>query len=161
MKRQLFLLALFFVVAPGYGQFQAIMKNAYSGDEKTYKVWSDGENYRYEFNENGETRIMILRPPENKAYLLMPENKNFITLACDDWFTLMNDPVQGSLHFADQEDVIEKMEGHEELSGYNCVKTAYYAIYKSGEEVLTNVVWFSEDLNFPVRVSHEVCFCFL
>ncbi len=153
MKRQLFLLALFFVLAPGYGQFQATMKNAYSGEEKIYKVLSDGENYRYEFTENGQTGILIFRPAENKTFLLMPEKKTFLTRACDDMYTLMNDPVQGSLHFADPKDVSEKITGHEKLSGYDCVKKAYYMTYDNGEKVLTNVVWFSEDLNFPLKIT--------
>lgn len=153
MKRSTLFFALFFVVFPVFCQFSAIMRNAYSGGEKTYKVWSDGVNYRYEFSEEGSPGIIIFRPEENKTFILMPEKKVFITRACDDMYTLMNDPVQGSLHFADQKDITGITAGHEKVMGYDCVKKEYYLTYDNGDKVLTNVVWFSEELNFPLKIT--------
>jgi hypothetical protein len=37
--------------------------------------------------------------------------------------------------------------------GYDCVKKEYYLKYPEGDEVLGYVVYFSEKLNFPLKIT--------
>ena len=78
----------------GICQFQANMTNVISGREMLYKVYSDLNHYRYEFDENGMKGVVIVLPDENKTFILMPEKKIAHKTKCDALISRMNDPVQ-------------------------------------------------------------------
>jgi len=149
MKRTLFFLMFLSCSFLVSGQFRATMKSSYSGVEKEYQVWSDGTNYRYEFKEKEQPMAMIVRPEENKAYVMMPDKKAYRPYPCDDFAIVMTDPVQGCVYIAHS--YIEKIAGHEEAAGYDCLKKEYYRAYK-GDTSIVFIVLFSEELNFPVKM---------
>ncbi len=133
------------------GQFRATMMNGYSGGGKSWQVWSDGTNYRYEHKDNNDQLVvMIVRPEDNKAYVLMPDKKLYRQFTLDNFTIIMMDPVQGCVYIANK--YLEKEAGHEKVAGYDCVKKEYYMIYQ-GDTGLVNVISFSEELNFPLRLE--------
>ena len=115
-----------------FGQFQAKMAYTLSDEARIYTVYSDLNQYRYEFTENGEKGIVIIKPEANQTFILMPAKKFYMKTACDDFNSLMNDPVQASLHFKESQK--EKSVGNEQMNGYNCVKKEYYMDYPDPDE---------------------------
>lgn len=155
MKRLLLISLFSFFSSLVFCQFQAKMSYTLSNEARIYTVYSDLHQYRYEFVENGEKGVVIVKPGVNQTFILMPAKMNFIKTTCDDFNSLMNDPVQASLHFKESQK--EKLVGNEQMNGYNCAKKEYYMVYHDPDkEVIVYTVWFSKDLNFPVRIENHV-----
>jgi hypothetical protein len=77
-----------------YSQFSAQMTNVVQGNQREYKVYSNLDKYRYEFNEAGMKGIVIVAPKENKTYVLMPDRQYVHITSCDGRMSRMNDPWQ-------------------------------------------------------------------
>lgn len=93
--KKFFLLSLFSTIGIiVFPQFKAQMINNISGEERNYDVYSDLVNYRYEFKEDKASGIVIVKPAENKTYILYPEKKYVYVTECDGPMSRMNDPVQ-------------------------------------------------------------------
>lgn len=88
-----------------------------NNEARIYTVYSDLHQYRYEFVENGEKGVVIVKPEVNQTFILMPAKMNFIKTTCDDFNSLLNDPVQASLHFKESQK--EKLVGNEQMKGCN------------------------------------------
>ena len=73
MKIIIFLLGSIFAHGHLFAQFSATMKNMVSGSEQIYQVYSDGENYRYEFIEESTEGIVLVKPTLNQTSILMPD----------------------------------------------------------------------------------------
>lgn len=129
-------------------QFTATMKNVVKGDERIYQVYHDGENYRYEFSEDGMDGVVIVKPAENKTSILVPEKKYVHHTTCHDVMSRMNDPVQSVMTIKDRYN--EKGLGEEEIAGFKCSKSELFA---ADQKVFT--LWFSEELNFPLRIENN------
>jgi len=130
-------------------QFSAEMVNVVQGHERHYKMYSDLENYRYEFEESGEPGIVIVRPGENKTFILMPDRKFVHITSCDGMMSRMNDPWQSYLWFRSYGE--EETTGTTELMGYKCTTRS---VYQSGSKVFT--CNFSEKLNFPLSMKSDI-----
>lgn len=130
------------------GQWQAIMidHKEGAGDYIEYKVYSDLNHYRYEFLMDGLSGVVIVYPEKEKTAIIMPDDKIVHYADIFGWMSAANDPVQGYNRYKQQAD--EKIEGNESKGGYDCVKKS---IYQGEERVFTQ--WFSEELNFPVRIE--------
>ena len=147
MKRSLFFVAFTCVYTIGLAQFSATMKNVVSGQERIYRVYSDRENYRYEFTEGGVAGVVIVKPSQNQTSILMPEKKYVHQTTCDDMMSRMNDPVQAAYWFRQAGEV--KTEGNEMIGDYLCEKKA---LYQGDTKVFS--VWHSTELNFPVKIEN-------
>lgn len=154
MRQLLLAFSISFFSSLVSGQFQAKMSYTPGNEARIYTVYSDLHQYRYEFLENGEKGIVIVKPEANQTYILMPARKFYMKTACDDFNSLMNDPVQASLHF--KESHKEKLVGNEQMYGYNCAKKDFYMDYPDpDEDVLVYTIWFSKALNFPVKIENH------
>ena len=141
MKIIIFLLGSIFANGHLFAQFSATMKNMVSGTERIYLVYSNGENYRYEFTEDGTEGIVLVKPTLNQTSILMPDKKFVHHTTCDDRMSRMNDPVQAAYWFKQAGD--EKKEGEEKIGEYMCRKRA---LYQGTTKVFT--LWHSDQLNF-------------
>jgi hypothetical protein len=128
-------------------QFTATMKNVVSGNERIYQVYNDGENYRYEFTEDGQLGVVIVKPWKNQTIIMIPEKKYWFETTCDDIKSRMNDPVQAAYWF--KQAGKEEIEGEEKIGNYMCERKA---LYQGDNKVF--LVWHSPDLNFPVRIEN-------
>ena len=154
MKRILIISICLYLASSAFSQFQATMSYTPGNEARIYTVYSDLHQYRYEFMKNGEKGIVIVKPEANQTFILMPAKKFFMKTACDDFSSLMNDPVQASLHFKESQK--EKLVGDEQMYGYNCAKKEFYMDYPDpDEDVLVYTVWFSKALNFPVKIENH------
>ena len=132
-----------------FSQFTAEMVNVVQGNERNYKVYSDLENYRYEFEESGDRGVVIVHPTENKTFILMPDKKFVHITSTDGMMSRMNDPWQAYLWFKTAGE--EKNEGTTKIMGYDCTTQA---VYQSGSKVFT--CNFSEKLNFPLTIKSDI-----
>jgi hypothetical protein len=142
------LLAIVYSGSISMAQFTATMKNVVSGQERIYQVYNDGENYRYEFTEDGMNGVVIVKPSENKTSILVPEKKHVHHTTCDDVMSRMNDPVQAVNWFKNAGEV--KNEGQEKMGKYQCTRQV---VYQGEMKVFT--VWNADELNFPVKIINH------
>jgi hypothetical protein len=150
MMKKLCILTLMCVsMVNANAQFKAKMINTVQGNERIYTVYSSGDMYRYEFEEGGEKGVVIVKPEENKSYILMPSKKFVHITECDGAMSRMNDPWQSYLWFSKfgEEKTIE----NQTLEGTNVVVKA---AYQGESKVFT--CYFSEKLNFPVKIQSNM-----
>ncbi len=132
------------------GQWQADMVMSTTlapGDQ--YKVYSDLVQYRYEFNQDGMNGVVITNPSTNVTAIILVDEKKVHYTKTDGMMSSMNDPVQAynSTKIYGEEKIL----GEENISGYDCIKKA---IYIDEKEIYTQ--WFSEELNFPVKMVQNL-----
>lgn len=130
-------------------QFSAEMINVVQGNQREYKVYSDLNSYRYEFEESGMKGIVIVKPKKNKTYVLMPDQQYVHITSCDGMMSRMNDPWQSYQWFKNYG--TEKALGSEKVNGYQCNKLA---LYQNDSKVFS--ASFSEKLNFPLAIQSEI-----
>lgn len=131
------------------GQFTGTLTNVVNGTVRTFKVFSDLENYRYEFEESGIKGVVIAFPGENKMWLLMPDEKYIHKTTADDFRMVSNDPVAGIKMYAAYGDV--KKVGNEQVMGYDCDVTEYY----QGETKIFTA-WHASELNFIIKATNHM-----
>lgn len=129
----------------GIAQFQAKMNNSMSGKERTYTVYSDLNQYRYDFEEDGKKGIVIVNPAANQTAILMPDKKFVHRTTCDGMMSRMNDPVQSYEVYKKYGP--EKEIGKESIDGYECLTRE---INQGDTRVFT--AWYSEKLKFPLKI---------
>jgi hypothetical protein len=123
------------------------MVNSMQGNVQEYKVHCDGINYRYDFSGDF-TGVVIVKPEQNLTAILIVEEKMVHYTNTDGRMSHMNDPAQaygGYLQYG-----TEKITENQDVNGYNCTKKVIY----QGEKPLISL-WFSEDLNFPVKMENH------
>jgi hypothetical protein len=133
-----------------FGQFQAKMHYTLSAKAKEYMVFSDGDRYRYEFNEDGQEGVVIVLKKTGEVIVLMPQQKMAMKMGTTNIMRMANDPI-AAYDYQVANGGIKKVIGNETINGVSCVKTELYN--KSNQLLYTN--WFSEKYNFPIKmVSH-------
>ncbi len=143
-------IALSLVSFSGFGQFQANMLFTLSGVEKEFKVFSDENRYRYEFNEDGQEGVVIVLNETDQIFMLMPQQKMAIRTTPTSRMSMGNDPLK-LYEYQVGQGASEKVIGKEKINGYDCIKKELY-----GENnQLLYTMWYSEEYKFPVKiVSH-------
>ena len=129
-------------------QFTATMKNVVSSQERIYQVYHNGENYRYEFTEDGMAGVVIVKPEKNQTIIMIPEKKYVHRTTCDDMMSRMNDPVSSIRIY--QKQGASKDEGEEKIGDYTCKKSS---IYQGDTRLFT--VWQSEKLKFSIKIENH------
>jgi hypothetical protein len=142
---------LVFTPACLYGQspFSARMLNTVNGRETVYHIRSDGEQYRYDFEESGMKGAVIVDPVKGETAILMPDKKFVHFTSVTSSTSLMNDPVQAFLFTKENYQV--KPAGTETVSGYKCTRTE---LYDSDRKIFTG--WYSEDLGFFLMIVNNI-----
>ncbi|HKK41494.1 MAG TPA: hypothetical protein VJ963_03725, partial [Bacteroidales bacterium] len=141
----IFLIAAIPLVLNGQESFIAEMINVQKGKKIVCQVQSDGNKYRYDFEEDGTKGIVIVDPSANKTAVLMPEKKFVFYTELMSPVSLMNDPCQSFRYM--QKNYTEKKVGKEKISGFDAEKTELYA----GNQKLYTA-WYSDDLHFLIRM---------
>jgi len=154
MKNSMRIVLLVLLALPAaclYGQstFSATMINTVNGTERVYKLQSDGQKYRYDFEESGMRGIVIVDPVKGKTAILMPDEKYVHFTPITSRTSLMNDPYQSFLHTKRKFE--EKPAGTESVSGFQCLKTE---IYDSDKRIIT--AWYSDELGFLLKMINNV-----
>jgi outer membrane lipoprotein-sorting protein len=149
---QLFFISLLsFLSVQTFGQFQANMHFILSGIEKDFKIFSDENRYRYEFNEDGQEGVVIVLNETNEVFVLMPQQKMAIKTISSSQMSMANDPVK-LYEYQVNEGGKEKVIGKETINGYDCTKKE---LYGSGDQLLYTM-WYSEKYNFPIKIVSNI-----
>jgi hypothetical protein len=156
MKKILFLLIVNLLILPLSGQFKADMTFKAMGQERTFKVYSSQAGYRYEFKENGQEGVIIVKKGSPEIVILMPQQKMAMIGSADSPMGMANDPVGSYEHFKNSGTM--KMIGKETINGITCTKSELWN--KAGDEYgqvskKMYTVWTSEKYEFPIKlISH-------
>ena len=133
-----------------FSQFEAKMQFTLSGIEKDFKVFSDENRYRYEFNEDGQEGIIIVLNESKKVFILMPQQKMAMKTNTTSQMSMGNDPVKLYEYHLGLGGT-EKEIGHETINGYDCIKKE---LYGESNQLLYSM-WYSDKYSFPIKiVSH-------
>ncbi|MDF1559865.1 MAG: hypothetical protein P1P83_06625 [Bacteroidales bacterium] len=125
------------------------MVNTVNGTERVYELQSDGQKYRYDFEESGMRGIVIVDPVKGKTAILMPDEKYVHFTPTTSRTSLMNDPYQSFIY--SKKNFEEKPAGTESVSGYECSITEFH---DSDRKVIT--AWHSDELGFLLKMVNNV-----
>jgi len=156
MKNLLFLFFVNLLILPVSGQFKANMTFNGMGQERTFKIYSSQAGYRYEFNEQGQEGVIIVRKGSPEVVTLMPQQKLAMKGSADSPMSMANDPVGSYDHFK-KTGTVKKI-GNETLNGIKCTKSELWDL--TGDEYgqvnkKMYTVWTSEKYEFPIKlISH-------
>jgi len=153
MKRRISITAIVIFCALSFnaiGQFQATMNYTLSNKEKEFKVFSDENRYRYEFNEDGQEGVVIVLNETGEVFVLMPQQKMAMKTISTSMMSMANDPLL-AYEYQVAQGGTEKVIGNEEVNGINCIKKELY----NDSNQLLYTIWYAEKYDFPIKmVSH-------
>ena len=157
MKKILLIFFVNLLILPLSAQFKANMIFSSMGQERTFKVFSSELGYRYEFNENGQEGVVIVKAGSPEIIILMPQQKMAMKGSADNPMSMGNDPVGTFEHY--KTDGKLKEIGKETINGIKCTKSELWN--ESGDEhgKVTQkmfTVWISEEHNFPVKMINHI-----
>lgn len=158
MKKSMLFLTTCLLVLSLSAQFSGNMVYTMSGKTVNFKIFSDVNRYRYEFNENGQEVAVISLNETGDFYMLMPQQKMAIKAKANSQMSMSTDPLKQYEHFAG-EGATEVIFGEESIDGHPCVKKELRNIQKnefgeSNQHLFT--VWVSEEFNFPLKMVNHI-----
>jgi hypothetical protein len=141
-----------------YGQFTAEMHFTTSSKVRVFQIYSDGNNYRYEFNEDGQEGIVIVPEGADHILVLMPQQKIAMKSSASSQMSMSTDPVKQYEYWLN-DGATEKVVGEEKVNGIDCIKKELRNIQKDeygevNQHLFT--IWYSEEYNFPVKIENYI-----
>ncbi|MEZ5000663.1 MAG: hypothetical protein R2727_08490 [Bacteroidales bacterium] len=152
MKKLLFILFANLLILPLSAQFKANMIFTSMGQERTFKVYSAEAGYRYEFNEQGQEGVIIVRKGSPEIIILMPMQKMAMKGSADSPMSMGNDPVLAFEYYRDRG--LLKDEGIENINGVRCTRSSLWNRDNPEQKMFT--VWLSDKYKFPVRMINHI-----
>ncbi len=157
MKKLTFLFAVSLLVLPLSAQFKAKMVFNSMGKDHVFTVYSSDDGYRYEFNENGQEGVIIVKNGSPDIVILIPQQKMAMKGSADNPASMGNDPVNAYKHYEKNGTVKEI--GPETINGVKCTKSELWNI--TGDEYgqvtqLMIIVWTSDKYKFPVKIINHI-----
>ena len=157
MKKLAFLAALSLLVLPLSGQFKAKMVFNSMGKDHTFKVYSSDDGYRYEFNENGQEGVVIVKKGSPEILILMPQQKMAMKSVSGNQMNMGNDPV-GAYEYYKKEGTVKEI-GPETINGVKCTKSELWNITGDEYGQVTQkmfTVWTSDKYKFPMKIINHI-----
>ena len=151
-----FIIAILFVL-PLSAQFKAKMVFNSMGKERAFTVYSSDEGYRYEFNEDGQEGVVIVKNDSPDVIILMPQQKMAMKSPAESPMSMGNDPIKSYEHY--QKDGTLKEIGKEIINGIECTKSELWNISgdeygKASQKMIT--IWNSDKYNFPIKMINHI-----
>jgi hypothetical protein len=152
---------LMVLLLPGsiiYAQFTAEMHFTTSGKERVFQIYSDGNNYRYEFNEDGQEGIVIVPKSADYIFVLIPQQKMAIKSSASSQMSMSSDPVK-QYEYWQNDGATEKVIGNETVNGIDCIKKELHNIKKDeyGEvDQHMFTIWYSDEYKFPIKMENYI-----
>jgi len=151
MKKIILSILLIILAAQiNYAQFSATFF-ILSADQAAVsgKLYVQDHIYRMDFYQGGEENIIIIDTKEAKSTVLIPAMNMYMenTLASDEISN--QDPFRFHDYYMSQG--MSKNSGYELVEDYNCI--VYKITDEDGNELTE---WFSEDLNFPIKIEGDL-----
>lgn len=141
-----------------HGQFTAKMHYTMSGKSGEFQIFSDGSNYRYEFNEDGQDGIVIVPNGAKQIFILMPQQKMAIKTNSTSQMSMGRDPLKQYEYWLN-EGATEEIVGNEKINGIDCIKKELRNVKKDeygevNQHLFT--IWYSEEYKFPVKMENYI-----
>lgn len=150
--KTLSILILIILSASAFGQFKGKMVFDSMDKESSYDVYYCDLGYRYEFDEDGQQGVVIVKSGSKDVIILMPEQKMAMKTSSNNPMSMANDPLQSFENFKDKG--ILKEEGEETVNGILCKKSILYNKDNPSQKVYT--MWYSEEYKFPMKMINHV-----
>lgn len=141
-----------------YGQFTAKMYYTMSGKSGEFKIYSDGSNYRYEFNEDEQEGVVIVPKDAKQIFILMPQQKMAIKTNTTSQMSMGRDPLKQYEYWLN-EGATEEIVGNEKINGIECIKKELRNVKKDeygevNQHLFT--LWYSEEYKFPIKMENYI-----
>lgn len=153
MKKVIFLLFVNLLVLPLSAQFKANMTFNSMGQDRTFKVFSSELGYRYEFTENGQAGVIIVKKGSSEIIILMPQQKMAMKGSADSPMSMGNDPLVAFDYYRKEGNLI-KDEGEEMVNGLKCRKSSLWNKDNPDQKMFT--LWLSDKYNFPLKMINHI-----
>lgn len=157
MKNLIVFLSLSLLLLPAEAQFKAKMYFTDMGKNRVFTIYSAGEAYRYEFNEDGQAGIIIGQEGSAMMTILMPQQKIAMKMPTGNPMSMGNDPV-GSYNYFKTKGIIKEI-GIETVNGIKCTKAELWNEKSNASGQLSQkmyTVWISEKYDFPMKIISHI-----
>ena len=135
-----------------YGQFKAKMVFNTMDKQRDFIVYSADEGYRYEFNEDGQEGIIIVKKGSQQLIILMPQQKMAMKSSAESPMSMASDPLQ-SYEYHKAMGLLKEV-GKETVNGIECTKFELWNKENSSQKMYT--VWLSETYQFPIKMVNHI-----
>jgi len=157
MKKIIILFAVSLLILPLSAQFKAKMLFNSMGKDHAFIVYSSDDGYRYEFNENGQEGVVIVKKGSPETLILMPQQKMAMKGSADSPMSMSNDPV-GTYEYYKKEGTIKEI-GTEIINGIKCTKSELWNINGDEYGQVTQkmfTIWTSDKYKFPMKMINHI-----
>jgi len=151
-KQFLSILIMLFMSISLFGQFKAKMVFNSMGKERAFTVYSADAGYRYEFNEDGQEGIVIVKNGSPDVIILMPQQKMAMKSPAESPMSMGSDPLQ-SYEYHKAMGVLKEV-GKETVNGIECTKFELWNKENSSQKMYT--VWLSDKYEFPIKMVNHI-----
>ena len=141
-----------------YGQFSAKMYYTTAEKSGEFQIYSDGSNYRYEFNQDGQEGVVIVPNGVKQIFILMPQQKMAIRTNSSSQMSMSTDPLQQYEYWLN-EGATEEVVGNEKINGIDCIKKELRNIKKDDYGEVNQhlyTIWYSKDYKFPIKMENYI-----
>ncbi|MBN2634562.1 MAG: DUF4412 domain-containing protein [Bacteroidales bacterium] len=152
MKKITTLLLLALVSISLSAQFRGKMNFNTMGKTRSFTVYSAIEGYRYEFNEDGQQGVIIVKSDSQQVIILMPQQKMAMKSSPDNPMSMMNDPLRAFEQ--NKTSGILKETGKETINGIPCTKSVLYNRENPSQKMFT--MWYSDKYKFPMKMVNHI-----
>ena len=157
MKKIIILFAVCMLILPLSAQFKAKMVFNTMGKERAFTVYSSDAGYRYEFNEDGQEGVVIVKTGSKEVIILMPQQKMAMKSPAESPMSMGSDPLKSYEYY--QKDGTLKELGKETINGVECTKSELWNITGNeygqvNQKMFT--MWYSEKYKFPVKMINHI-----
>ena len=157
MKKIIILFAVCMLILPLSAQFKAKMVFNAMGQERIFNVFSSDAGYRYEFNEDGQEGVVIVKTGSKEVIILMPQQKMAMKSPAESPMSMGSDPLKSYEYY--QKDGTLKELGKETINGVECTKSELWNITGNeygqvNQKMFT--MWYSEKYKFPVKMINHI-----
>ncbi len=152
MKKLILILSALLLAVPLSAQFTAKMHFTSMGKDHVFTVYSSEAGYRYEFNEDGQEGVILVKTGSPDIYILMPQQRMAMKSSAGDKMSMGNDPVAAYKYY--QNEGLMKVEGQEIVNGIACTRSGLWNKENTNQKMFT--VWTSDAYNLPVKMINYI-----
>lgn len=157
MKKTILLFIVSFFVLPLFAQFTAKMVFNTMEKERAFTVFSSNEGYRYEFNEDGQKGVIIVKNDSPQVIILMPQQNMAMRSPAGSPMSMGNDPVSAYEYYK-KEGTVKEI-GPETINGVACTKSELWNIKGDEYGQVTQKmfsIWISDKYTFPMKIINHI-----
>ena len=152
------LLILMIISSTALAQFKGKMVFNNMDEGHSFDVFCSDLGYRYEFDEDGQKGVVIVKKGSQEVIILMPQQKMAIKTNSTSQMSMGRDPLKQYEYWLN-EGATEKVVGNEKVNGIDCIEKELRNVKKDeygkvNQHLFT--VWYSEEYNFPIKMENYI-----